>query len=749
MRMRAFALLTALLLVPAAGASAQDTPAEPKNGSVDFGGQFTSIDGDEARYDRYRDSRNGPLLDAFKYTREKDDWLFDVEAGHIGYRDQKYVVAVRKYDRVKIKFTWDQTPLFYSTGASDQYGLLSASPYQRVGPGEYRINDDVQRTLQGICPTPPCSTAAGAARQARLSQLMTQEALPVDIEHRRDTALLEADVRLTGQTHLLFRLLNVHKEGTQPWAAPFGFSGANEIAGPVDYRNTDIGAALEWANSRGMVKVGWDGSWFTNNVSSLVFDNPLRLTDTTYASGYSGADATSQGRMDLWPDSTMQMVSGTATYKLGRGLRAYGNLGLAKWTQDDQLLPHTINSVIPAIALARQSAEAEVDVTSLLVGLSGRPASKVWMNVRYKLYDYDNKMEEFPIGDYVRFDQNAYFHEYAAEPFGYRRQYFDADASFSVLPMAALRVGFGRESDERTFREFEETHDNTLRLAFDTTGWSFAMLRLQYDFSKRTGDGLDEHVFTCDEDGRACPRQFDIADRDRTRVSFMGSVNPSAFFSIDAQVGVFRDERPDEDTAFGVVRSDGDFYSVGLNVTPSPRVAFGVTYGKDKYSSLQRSRQANPGTQEFDARRDWTTEVSDDVDTVYAYVDLLKALPKTDVRYAFDWSDGVNDITYGLRPDQTIFVAPAALRQLPDASHELKRSMLELMYRVNRKLGIGLSWLYEDYAVDDWAWNQATVNGPMLNPTSQPGGVSFLSTTRYLYRPYTGNTVMARVRYFW
>jgi hypothetical protein len=188
---------------------------------------------------------------------------------------------------------------------------------------------------------------------------------------------------------------------------------------------------------------------------------------------------------------------------------------------------------------------------------------------------------------------------------------------------------------------------------------------------------------------------------------------------------------------------------VGVNVTPSQMVAFGLTYGKDKYTSLQRSRQANPGTQEFDARRDWTTEVADDVDNVYAYVDLNQAIPKTDIRYAFDWSDGLNDITYGLRPDQAIFVPPSSLVQVPDASHEFKRSMLDVMYRVSRRIAVGLGWLYEDYGVDDWAWNPETVNGVMLNPVTQPGGLSFLSNTRYLYRDYTGNTVMARLRYFW
>ena len=49
MRMRAFAVLAALLLVPAAGARAQEPATdEPNAGSVDFGGQFTSTSGDEA-----------------------------------------------------------------------------------------------------------------------------------------------------------------------------------------------------------------------------------------------------------------------------------------------------------------------------------------------------------------------------------------------------------------------------------------------------------------------------------------------------------------------------------------------------------------------------------------------------------------------------------------------------------------------------------------------------------------------------
>ena len=75
MRIRAFVVLTALLLVPAASAPAQESPdtTVPTAGSIDFGGQFSSMNGDEARFQRYKDLRTGGLLDAFRYTREKDE----------------------------------------------------------------------------------------------------------------------------------------------------------------------------------------------------------------------------------------------------------------------------------------------------------------------------------------------------------------------------------------------------------------------------------------------------------------------------------------------------------------------------------------------------------------------------------------------------------------------------------------------------------------------------------------------------
>ena len=127
--------------------------------------------------------------------------------------------------------------------------------------------------------------------------------------------------------------------------------------------------------------------------------------------------------------------------------------------------------------------------------------------------------------------------------------------------------------------------------------------------------------------------------------------------------------------------------------------------------------------------------------------------------------NGGNDITYGLRPDQTIFTS-VPLIQLPGSSQDTKRSMVDVMYRLSKRFGAGLGWYYESYEVHDWGWNDCgtvcsdgtptvapsptmTVDGLTLNPPGQAGtSAQYLSLLRYVYRPYTGNTVYVRLRYF-
>ena len=86
----------------------------------------------------------------------------------------------------------------------------------------------------------------------------------------------------------------------------------------------------------------------------------------------------------------------------------------------------------------------------------------------------------------------------------------DIDASFTPFPFGSASWATA-VTRARAPSVFEDTVENTLRASFDTSGSGWAMLRVQYEHSKRTGEWLDEEVL--EEVGEQLSlRQFDISD---------------------------------------------------------------------------------------------------------------------------------------------------------------------------------------------------------------------------------------------
>lgn len=700
MRMRFFAFAGALLFIVSAEAGAQGAPpGAPTIGSVDFGGRLFDADGDPARAQRYRDLRDGGFLENFRYNRDTDTWLLEAKATHVGYRDQQYQVNFNRLGRVKAWFEWNQIPLFYSSD--------SRTPYTAASAGVLRIQDAAQQT--------------GAL--AAVAPLATR----FDLRQRRDIARFGFSATPSKDLDLTLNVSTTRRDGEMPWAATFGFSNAVEVAAPLDQRTTDMNAAAEWGNDRGSVRLQYDGSWFNNNVQTLVWDNPLRLTDSPTA-------GSSQGRMALWPNSTMNAVSVTGTARLPGRSRATGYVSIGAWNQNEDLLGFTINSAIPAIPLDRATADAQAQVTALNFNFTSRPAARLWFNVRYRRYDFDNQTPEFRVTTSVAYDQSLQTSLLGGtEAFGYVRDWVDADVSYDLTRFAVVRVGYGLEDVERTFRLFEHTTEHTFRTSIDSTGNNYVTVRGVYEHGTRTGRGLDEEVL--DEIGEQISlRQFDISDRNRDRVSAIVQVTPIGEVGINGTVGVGRDERPD--ALFGLLEAQTRFYSVGFDVTPNNLVSGGFTWGFDKYTSLQRSRQANPGVQFDDPTRDWSTDASDQVHYVSANLGLIKAIPKTDVQFGYDFNRSRGRYLYVL-PANTTLVTP---QQLPEVLNELHRATIDVKCFLAAHFAAGIGYWFDKYTVEDFALSPTTITRVNM-PSSLLLG--------YVWRPYTANTVWARLSYFW
>jgi MtrB/PioB family decaheme-associated outer membrane protein len=712
------------LLLTAAGARAQSTPEAftPSDANrVDVGMRGTLFDegSDQARYQRFQDLRDGVTLDKFRFTRLNDRFQLQLQADHLGYRDQRLSGSYNNFGRVKAAFEWNQTPLFYSR---DTRTLFTAT-----SPGVLVLDDSVQTGLQNKTLTLP-----GAVGGASL----------LEMRSKRDVANFNLTYTATRDLDFNLTVKNTLRNGTQPYAGTFGISNiiASELPAPVDNRTTELGAKLEWANRRGFGRVGYDGSFFRNAETSLVWDNPLRVDDI--------AGSPARGRIALSPSSNMNTFSAAGGVNFVGRSRATAFVSVGSMTQNDPLLPFTINSAIAAIPLPRNTADLQARVTTMNYSVTSRPTSLLWFSARYRQYDFDNRSEPFFVGQVVNWDTSVAAENETAPFLSIKRHTFDADTSVTPFQYVAFRAGYTREEVDRTHRMVENTSEDTLRGSVDLTGIAWLTVRGVYEHSERTGSDVDwQELLAIGE--QPSVRHFDIADRTRERTSAIVQLTPLSMLSFNGSVGIGRDKYPD--TIFGLRNNDNQVYSVGFDVVPRDGIDFGVNYGWETYTALQASRTANPlpaltleylndPTQQFnDPRRDWTDDSTDDVDTVNASLDLTKLVPKTELRFGYDYSRAKSTYVYGLAPN-TVVAAPV---QLPPVLNELQRGTVDVQHFLTRQVALGMAYWYDKYDVNDFAL------GPRDSLASPATAAASLMMLGYSYKPYTANTFWGRLTYYW
>ena len=712
-------------------------PSEPRDvaaaafsgrlfGNIDFGGRFSDINGDPARYQRYRDLRDGPFAENMSFNRRTTDWTFLAQADNIGYRDQRYFAEYRQVGKLQLSFLYDQIPLFISRDTRTLYSMTQ--------PGVFRLEDSMQ-----------------ASNQAGTTTIRTfaDQAAQFEARTRRDSSVLDLVFNATRNMDVIANITSAAREGEIPYGAPFGFNNLVEVAVPIDQRTTNAKTSLEWANARGHVNVGWDGSWFDNRVETLIWDNPLKITDApSYSTAYSDGKGPSQARMALWPDNIHQYVHATGSVTTpGRG-RALAYVAIGESRQNADLLPHTINSAIPTGALERPSAEAELRNTMMNFQYAAHPANRIAVVARYRYADVDNRTPHFETFERVRFDgvwDNA-ANSPEPEAYSIKKKTFDADASFQVLPFTSVKLGYTNQVADRTYRVFEKTVEHAFRASVDATGNQYFTLRGLYEDSTREGDHFDEHLLG--EFGeQAGMRHYDVADRDRRRGTLIASVTPTNVFGFSFTAGIGRDEYPTSE--FGLQEYDSRQFSFGFDVVPSDRVGFNLVYAFEDYSSLTQSRSALPAPdpQFFDPRRNWQADYDGDVRNVDATLDLVDIAPRTSMRFNMSWYDAEDNYVYVLPPDS---VLPRPV-QLDPVMNEILHGEFDVVYRLSNQVHLGATYWYEDFNTEDFALGPTTMSDialPAVQPGLPPSPTNSL-LLGYQYRPYTAHTGMVRLTYLW
>lgn len=781
--MRRFSVLAlALGLVPGAAyaQTAQPPPPAPAGqpapatglplttGWIDFGVRGSDVTGDGARYERYRDLGNGAAFETFRFNQERGKWLVNAAADHVGREDQRYRADIVNPGKVKTWVMWDQIRMLMSR--------TTETLYVETSPNVFEIDNAFQSAIQGSAPP-----------NLLLEPIFDQNARTFDTKSRRH--IFESGLEYLATPELTVKGLYryIDRDGGIPYGGSFGHSNVVEMPAPVQHTFNDFDAAAEYSRDPVVLRFGYVGSWFHNDNTDVTFDNPFQANDV---SGNS-----SRGRVTLAPSNSFIGVNGTASVRLpGRSrATAYISTGSLK-DAGDPLVAQTVNSAISPAPVDRATVDGEARTTAVNLTFVSRPSRYFDVNVRFRDYDYDNRTPQLTLLQRVSYDNSVSTASYGSlgaqtcslvtvtpcsvvtEPFGIGRATFDADFKTTLTGFFTAGVGYSYIGEERTHRVIEDTTDHVFRLTFDAIGHQFFSVRTKYEYADRSGDVTEEaerELFTIGEQPGI--RHFDIAPRNRNRVTILGSVTPAATFSLNASFAAGKDDFIE--SLFGLRDNTHQIYGFGVDVVPSDTVTVAGSYNYERYNALSRSRQADPVSsgsndpfnrnapfnydtfltfpqdsntvpQVARASRNWATDARDRAHSFIANAHFGRVGEKFDVNLLYDFSLSRSNYDYITGPvvDRTlpeeVPVDPTLPppTSLPPTRSELHRGTLDVMYALTPRVSVGLSYWYERYLVEDFTLDS------QAQPDMAKARVMLLG---YLYEPYTANTFWGRLVFRW
>jgi MtrB/PioB family decaheme-associated outer membrane protein len=668
-----------------------------------IGGRFTNVDGDPARFQRYQDLRSGVLFSDARYAKEDSggNWLYRLAADNVGYRDQRYFGEYERTGKLRITGLWDEIPQFYSVDTKTPY-TMTGSPLL--------LDDAAQRAAQN-----------GGGLNVYLPI-----ASQFDLRERRDTGNFSLRATPTPNLDVTAAFTSTRHRGELPWGGSFGFSNDVEVAVPYDSRTNDLTLGTEWTNGRNMLRVAYDGSWFNNLDPTLVWDSPLRLTD-------SPSSGPGSGQMQLWPTNSAQTISVGGYSKFAHRTQVTGFISFGSVSNDQPLLPFTINSALPQIPLPRTTAQADAHIFTTNLNLVSRPRTDWEFRAHAKVYDYNNNTSPAVITQYVSYDTSI-----GTSPtngpllYAHNRTTFDADATYTGIKAVGLNVGYTRNNTGYDERIFGSTGENVLRLSADAVGTQWATFHAKYEYGSRVGSDFDPSILPQIGE-QPDMRHYDLANRNRNQFTGIVDFVPDDRWTFSVSGGVGADDYPD--SAFGLQHAGFQTVSFGADFHDASGLSAGGSYNFERYTGLQASRSASSDPAQFnDPNRNWTADTGETVNYFSIFVSPPKFGTKTEARLSYDFSYAEGSYLYTVGP------ALPAPSQLPNVYNKLQQLHIDVRHRLSHQLLLSGSYLFEPFRVFDFAFDPSVVNS-IVQPSSLVLG--------YVYRPYTANSFVISLRYYY
>lgn len=454
---------------------------------------------------------------------------------------------------------------------------------------------------------------------------------------------------------------------------------AQELARPLDYQTDEVDAALVYAGTGWNVRVGYYGSFFSNQDTALTWDNP-----------FNGPD---RGRMAMSPDNRYhqgQLSGGYRFVTWDTALNA--SYARGRMEQTDALLQYTVNPAIAAQPLPLDEFDGRADTTHANLRLTSRPLERLRLSAEYRYSERDNESGRYDWATVQADSLQTLSFVNPAYSFENRDLSLAADYRFSRMLQGA--AGWQRKVRERDYQNVDRNDEDVYwgRLRFRP----MEQLSLSFRGESGTRDATDYQVIPGTGAGaeqNPLLRKYYQADRDRDLVQVQADFTPAARGSLSLRYENAQD-RYDE-SVVGLVSSDYDQISAEGTVQLWKALVMTAYFSRDNYDSFAVGAASfvTPNT----APPNWAARTKDrhDVQGVALnWPGLVEG--KLDLRADWMRADTTGDV--GI-----LNALDGAASPFPTLKSELTGTELVADWHLNPRWSLNLGWRWEKYSADDWA----------------------------------------------
>jgi MtrB/PioB family decaheme-associated outer membrane protein len=500
-----------------------------------------------------------------------------------------------------------------------------------------------------------------------------ETAHPLKIERDWDVLRLGVDIKPASNWKIRADYARTERDGQNQSSGSFLFN-ATQFAQPVDYTTDDLELALAYTTSRWQTSLTYYGSFFDNGNDSLLWDNP-----------FTGLDGADLGQIALSPDSESHQLSLAGSMVLPKRTVLSGQLAVGSLSQDENLLPYTVNTQINTSPLPRVSTDGEVETLNLNLRGVTSPWRKVTLEAEFRFNESDNRTP-VSVYDYVVTDSATAVNPVTNVAYDYQRTDLKLRGEYRASSRLKLHLGFDTREFKRDFQERSRT--NTDRLWF----------RMRHRLGKDADVDLD--VFTEDRHGSSYDvinnpaaqqnplmRKYNLSDRERYGIRLKGSLYPAPMWDFGWELEFGEDDY--NESLIGLTTSN--YFRAGADFSWLLRgnaTAFASVFTEDVNID-----QAN--SQSFSVP-DWTATTDDRFTNLSLGLDFPALLGPVGVRLDYNWAR-----SRGETSNNTSGLAS----EFPDLKSKRQTVRLGFSYEYTDQWVFGLDYLHEKVNSSDWALN--------------------------------------------